>query len=626
MNYISAENIGKSFSDRWLFRNISFGVSRGEKVAIVGPNGIGKSTLLNILAGTLPADEGKVSTRREITIGFLSQNPEFREDLTILDTLFSTQHPALAAIKAYEHALAHPENDDLLDKAITQMDVSKAWEYETDVKQILGKLDLHDLDKKISQLSGGQKKRVALAQVLIEQPDLLIMDEPTNHLDLGAIEWLEHHLSSQSVTLILITHDRYFLDAVTNTIVEIDRGQLYRYQGNYAYFLEKKAEREAQLTAETDKARNLLRKELEWMRRMPKARGTKAKYRIDAFYELKEKAAGSKANAQLELSVKTTRLGNKIIELEHVNKAFGNQKMVDDFTYVFKKHDRIGIVGKNGIGKTTFLNLLTGRLQPDSGTVDKGDTTQFGYYTQQELVYKENQRVIEMVTEIAEVVTLANGQTLTASQFLNLFLFPPAKQWDMVAKLSGGEKRRLQLLRVLIKNPNFLILDEPTNDLDLATLNVLEDFLENFGGCLLLVSHDRYFMDRLVEHLFVFEGDGKIRDFPGNYTDYREWLDEKEAQEKTVSSKNTKTPVETTAPVATVEPAKRKLSFKEQKEYETLEKEIETLEQRKAQLVASLSAGSENHAEIAGWSKEIELIEKELAAKSDRWLELAEYI
>ncbi|MDJ1485698.1 ABC-F family ATP-binding cassette domain-containing protein [Cytophagaceae bacterium YF14B1] len=626
MNYISAENIGKSFSDRWLFRNISFGVSRGEKVAIVGPNGIGKSTLLNILAGSLPADEGKVSTRKEISIGFLSQNPDFEQDLSIMDTLFSTGHPALSAIKLYEQAMEHPENSDLMDKAITQMDATKAWEYESEVKQILGKLDIHDLEKKISQLSGGQRKRVALARVLIEHPDLLIMDEPTNHLDLGAIEWLEHHLSSQNITLILITHDRYFLDAVTNTIVEIDRGQLYRYQGNYGYFLEKKAEREAQQTAETEKARNLLRKELEWMRRMPKARGTKAKYRIDAFYELKEKAAGTKANAQLELSVKTTRLGNKIIELDHVYKSFGAQKMVDDFTYVFKKQDRIGIVGKNGIGKTTFLNLLTGNLQPDKGTVDKGDTTQIGYYTQQELVYKDNQRVIELVQEIAEVVTLANGQTLTASQFLNLFLFPPAKQWDLVAKLSGGEKRRLQLLRVLIKNPNFLILDEPTNDLDLTTLNVLEDFLENFGGCLLLVSHDRYFMDRLVDHLFVFEGEGKIRDFPGNYTDYREWLEDKDEQEKVQAQKASKPEpvVQTSTP--TQETAKRKLSFKEQKEYETLEKEIEELEEKKSKLVAKLNTGSPNHEEITGWAKEIETIERTLGTKTDRWLELAEYI
>jgi len=626
MNYISAENIGKSFSDRWLFRSLSFGVSKGEKVAIVGPNGIGKSTLLSILAGTLSPDEGKVSTRREITVGFLSQNPELDLDMTILDTLFATQHPALAAIKAYEYALANIDKPELFEDAITRMDITKAWDYETQVKQILGRLDIHDLDKTIRQLSGGQRKRVALARILIEQPDLLILDEPTNHLDLGAIEWLEHYLSGQSVTLILITHDRYFLDAVTNTIVEIDRGQLYRYQGNYAYFLEKKGEREAQQTAETEKARNLLRKELEWMRRMPKARGTKAKYRVDAFYELKEKAAGTKANAQLDLSVKATRMGNKIIELDHVHKAFGSQQLVRDFSYVFKKQDRIGIVGKNGVGKTTFLNLLTGQLAPDGGTIDKGETTQIGYYTQQELVYDENQRVIELVQEIAEVVTLANGQTLTASQFLNLFLFPPAKQWDMVAKLSGGEKRRLQLLRVLIRNPNFLILDEPTNDLDLTTLNVLEDFLDNFGGCLLLVSHDRYFMDRLVEHLFVFEGEGQIRDFPGNYTDYREWLEEKEAQQKIVAQKTPKPQADTPAPVSVPDAPKRKLSFKEQKEYETLEKEIEQLEAKKAGLVAKLNAGSPSHEEITAWAREIESIGHEIATKSDRWLELAEYV
>ena len=634
MNYLSAETISKAFSDRWLFRNISFGVSKGEKVAIVGPNGVGKSTLLNILAGSLTPDEGRVSTRKEITIGFLSQNPDFDLNLTILDTLFSTQHPALRAIKSYEQAMAHPEDMDLLETAITQMDATKAWDYETQVKQMLGALDIHDLDKTVGQLSGGQRKRVALARVLIEQPDLIILDEPTNHLDLQAIEWLEDYLSSQNMTLLLITHDRYFLDAVTNVIVEIDQGQLYRYQGNYGYFLEKKGEREAQQTAETDKARNLMRKELEWMRRMPKARGTKAKYRVDAFYDLQAKAAGNKAAAQMELSVQTKRLGGKIIELEKVSKSFDGKMLVRDFSHVFKKQDRIGIVGRNGVGKTTFLNMLTGSLLPDSGTIDRGETMQFGYYTQQELVYKENQRVIELVQEIAEVITVAGGQTMTASQFLNLFLFPPAKQWDLVAKLSGGEKRRLQLLRVLIKNPNFLILDEPTNDLDLATMNVLEEFLDSFGGCLILVSHDRYFMDRLVEHLFVFEGDGNIRDFPGNYTDYREWLEEKEAQEKVqekkiVSAKTAK-PAEANrqpTPVAVETPKipKRKLSFKEQKEHETLEKEIAELERQKAQIIVKMTAGSSSHAELSAWAKENQTIERQLETKSGRWLELGEF-
>lgn len=632
MNYLSAETISKAFSDRWLFRNISFGVSKGEKVAIVGPNGVGKSTLLNILAGSLTPDEGRVSTRKEITIGFLSQNPDFDLNLTILDTLFSTQHPALRAIKSYEQAMAHPEDMDLLETAITQMDATKAWDYETQVKQMLGALDIHDLDKTVGQLSGGQRKRVALARVLIEQPDLIILDEPTNHLDLQAIEWLEDYLSSQNMTLLLITHDRYFLDAVTNVIVEIDQGQLYRYQGNYGYFLEKKGEREAQQTAETDKARNLMRKELEWMRRMPKARGTKAKYRVDAFYDLQAKAAGNKAAAQMELSVQTKRLGGKIIELEKVSKSFDGKMLVRDFSHVFKKQDRIGIVGRNGVGKTTFLNMLTGSLLPDSGTIDRGETMQFGYYTQQELVYKENQRVIELVQEIAEVITVAGGQTMTASQFLNLFLFPPAKQWDLVAKLSGGEKRRLQLLRVLIKNPNFLILDEPTNDLDLATMNVLEEFLDSFGGCLILVSHDRYFMDRLVEHLFVFEGDGNIRDFPGNYTDYREWLEEKEAQEKVqekkiVSAKTAK-PAEANrqpTPVETPKIPKRKLSFKEQKEYETLEKEIAELERQKAQIIVKMTAGSSSHAELSAWAKENQTIERQLETKSGRWLELGEF-
>ncbi len=622
MNFLSAETVAKSFGDRWLFRSISFGVSQGEKVAIVGPNGIGKSTLLNILAGKLQPDEGRVSVRKEIKMGFLSQNPDFDVNLTILDTLFAAQNPALKAIKAYEHALEHIEQTELLEYAIEQMDNYSAWDYEAQVRQILGKLGIHDLDRTINKLSGGQRKRVALARVLIEQPDLLILDEPTNHLDLEAIEWLENYLSTQNTTLLLITHDRYFLDAVSNVIVEIDRGQLYRYQGNYGYFLEKKSEREAQQTAETEKARNLLRKELDWMRRQPKARGTKAKYRVDAFYDLKDKAAGQKAAAQLELSVKTMRVGNKIIELDHVCKSFGDQKIVDNFSHVFKKQDRIGIVGKNGVGKTTFLNMLTGTLAPDSGTIDKGDTIQFGYYTQQELVYKENQRVIELVQEIAEVVTLANGQQLTASAFLTLFLFPPAKQWDMVAKLSGGEKRRLQLLRILIKNPNFLILDEPTNDLDLTTLNVLEDFLDNFGGCLMLVSHDRYFMDRLVEHLFVFEGDGKIRDFTGNYTDYREWL--KEQENAPIVAEKTPVPVAKTEQPQPVVTSKRKLSFKEQKEYEQLEGEIAKLEIRKKELVGKLTIGSDDHAELTQWAKEIQDLENQIDTKSIRWLELGE--
>ncbi|QHT69178.1 ABC-F family ATP-binding cassette domain-containing protein [Rhodocytophaga rosea] len=620
MNYLSAESVSKSFSDKWLFKNVSIGISKGERVALVGINGSGKSTLLNILAGTLLPDEGKVSTRKEITVGYLGQHPQFEEEKTVLDTLFSSKNPALEAVKLYEQALEGTAN---IDEAIEKMDAMKAWDYESKIKQIMGKLGIHDLDKPVKYLSGGQRKRVAMARVLIEQPDLLIMDEPTNHLDLETIEWLENLIATQQQTLLLVTHDRYFLDRVANEIVEITNGQLYRYKGNYSYFLEKKAERELAQEAETDKAKNLMRKELEWMRRQPKARGTKSKSRIDAFYDLKDKASRQNTNATMELSVKTTRQGGKIIEVEKLNKSFGNQPLVKDFSYVFKKLDKIGIIGKNGVGKTTFLNMLTGKLQPDSGSIDAGSTTTFGYYTQDDFQFREDQRVIDVVLEIAEVVSLANGQTVTASQFLQYFQFNGPMQYSFVSKLSGGEKRRLQLLKVLIKNPNFLILDEPTNDLDIVTLNILEDFLQNFPGCLLIVSHDRYFMDQLVEHLFVFEGEGKIRDFPGNYTDYREWLEEEKGQKESPLAKNA--PVHPVTKQEIASPSgKRKISFKEKQEYEQLEKEIDALETEKKKLIIKLNAGSANHQELSQWASHIEEIDRKLAVKSDRWLELGE--
>ncbi len=625
MNYLSAENISKAFSDRWLFRNVTFGIARGEKVALVGANGSGKSTLLSILAGLLPPDDGRVSVRKEVTVGFLNQSPSFDEESTIMDTLFASGHPALKAIQLYEKALEHPEDTAGMEKAIIQMDALKAWDFETQVKQILGKLGIGELDRQVKKLSGGQRKRVALARVLIEEPDLLILDEPTNHLDLDAIEWLEGRLAASTQTLILVTHDRYFLDRVSTDIIELDQVQLHRYKGNYSYFLEKKAERQASQAAETEKARNLLRKELDWMRRQPRARGTKAKYRVDAFYDLQDKAKGPGSDGKLELSVKTTRVGNKILQLDGVKKFFGVQPIVKDFTYTFLRGDRLGIVGKNGVGKTTFLNLITGKLPPDSGTIDKGDTITFGYYTQDDLVFREEQRVIDIVQEIAEVVQMANGQTVTASQFLQLFRFPPAVQYSMVSKLSGGERRRLQLLKVLIKNPNFLILDEPTNDLDLDTINVLEDFLENFPGCLIIVSHDRYFMDRLVDHLFVFEGAGQIRDFPGNYTDYREWLEEEELLRKEAAVKSTA--ASAVRPVATpVSTDKKKLSFKEKQEYERLEGEIDRLETRKKELVGKMNNGTVSHEELMQWSREIEGIEADINTRSDRWLELGEYL
>ncbi|WP_114778637.1 ABC-F family ATP-binding cassette domain-containing protein [Botryobacter ruber] len=622
MNYLSAENIAKSFGDRWLFKNLNFGLSQGQRVALVGVNGSGKTTLLNVLAGKLPPDEGSVSTRKEITVGYLGQNPEFDEELTVQQNIFSGQSEVLDLIRDYEAALADPSTSAArMQQLMERMEELQAWDFELKVKQILSKLGINNLDTPVKTLSGGQRKRVAMARVLIEEPDLLILDEPTNHLDLDTIEWLENLLSTQNTTLLMVTHDRYFLDKVANEIAELDNGQLYTYKGNYSYFVEKKAAREESEAAETEKARNLMRKELDWIRRQPKARGTKAKYRVDAFEELKEKAAKKVAGPALELSVKTTRQGGKIIEVDHISKSFGEKKIVDNFSYVFKKKDRIGIVGPNGAGKSTFLNMLTGKLAPDSGTVEAGQTTVFGYYTQDELTFKEDQRVIDIVKEIAEVVEMANGEVITAAQFLQHFQFAPPQQYTFVSKLSGGEKRRLQLLRVLIKNPNFLILDEPTNDLDIITLNILEDFLLNFNGCLLMVSHDRYFMDRLVDHLFVFEGKGKIRNFPGNYTDYREWLKEQENQ-PAEQKPAIPAPV---APKQEQPSGKRKATYNEKKEYETLEKEIEQLEARKTELTEAMTAGTTtDHTQLTSWATELETINEQLEEKEFRWLELAE--
>ncbi len=623
MNYLSAENISKNFSERWLFKNLNFGIGQGQRIVLVGVNGSGKTSLLNILAGHLAPDEGSVSVRKGITVGYLGQNPEFDEALTVNETIFSGQSEVLDAIRDYELCISHPDTTgEKMQEVMDRMDELQAWDFEVRVKQILSQLGIQDLDVTVKSLSGGQRKRVAMARVLIEEPDLLILDEPTNHLDLPTIEWLENLLSTQNTTLLMVTHDRYFLDKVANEIAELDQGELYSYKGNYSYFLEKKAEREHAAVAETEKARNLMRKELEWIRRQPKARGTKAKYRVDAFEDLKEKAAKKTTGPQLELSVKTTRQGGKIIEVDHISKSFGSKKIVDDFSYVFKKKDRLGIVGPNGAGKSTFLNMLTGVLKPDSGIIDPGQTTVFGYYTQQELIYKDDQRVIDIVKEIAEVVEMANGEVITASQFLQHFQFPPAQQYTFVSKLSGGEKRRLQLLRVLIKNPNFLILDEPTNDLDIVTLNILEDFLLNFGGCLLIVSHDRYFMDRLVEHLFIFEGEGKIRNYPGNYTDYREWQKEQEKLEQEVKQ----TPVPAPVSKTTEQPvAKRKASYTEQKEFERLEQEIEELGNRKVEVIEIMNAGTTtDHAQISSLAKELNTIDEQLEEKEFRWLELSE--
>jgi ATP-binding cassette subfamily F protein uup len=632
MNLLSAENLSKNYADRWLFRELNFGLQQGQRVALVGINGSGKTTLLRILAGLEPPDTGDVSVRKDIRVSFLGQQPVFDEALTVEQTIFASQNDTLAAIRDYEHVVNdpnHSSND--LQRVMELMDTYNAWDYDAQVKQILGRLGILGdlLERPVNKLSGGQRKRVALARVLIEEPDVLILDEPTNHLDLATIEWLENRLASPSLTLLMVTHDRYFLDKVANEIVELDQGRVHRYQGNYSYFVEKKAEREQMETVEVEKARNLLRKELEWMRRQPQARGTKQKARIDAFYDTQEKAKGRIKGPEMELSVKTTRQGGKIIEVEHLHKQFGGKVVLDDFSYVFKKKDRIGLIGPNGAGKSTLLNMLTGKLTPDSGVVDAGQTTVFGYYTQTELEFDPNQRVIDIVKEVAEVVEMADGSQVTASQFLQHFQFPPAQQYTLVSKLSGGEKRRLQLLRVLIKNPNFLILDEPTNDLDIITLNILEDFLLNFQGCLIIVSHDRYFMDALVEQVFALEPGGKIRQFPGNYTDYREWQKDQDAETAARPPKATASaapvavpPTPAAAPAA----AKRKATFAEKKEYETLEKELEQLETLKQQLIEKLNSGTGSHQELADWAAQLKRTDHDLDTKGERWLELAEFV
>lgn len=631
MNYLSAENIAKSYGDRILFKNVNFGISRGDKIAIVGANGSGKTTLLSILSGIVPPEDGLVSHRKDITVGYLDQQPDLNDALTVMELILAGESAQLEAVRAYETALAH-NNPAELERAMVLMEKHEAWDYEAQVRQILGELGIHDVEQSVGTLSGGQRKRVALARVMIQNPDLLILDEPTNHLDLEAIEYLENFLTTSNGTLLMVSHDRYFLDVVCNQIVELDGGQLYSYKGNYAYFLEKKAERLAIEAAELDKNRNTFRRELEWMRRQPKARSTKAKYREDAFDDLKDKVSGKRGAAELDLNLRTSRLGSKIMEVENLSKRFGDKVLLDHFTYTFKRFDRVGLIGKNGMGKTTLLEMMTGKLRPDSGVITTGGTVNFGYFTQSDINIPENQRVIDVVQDVAEVMKLATGETVTASQLLHHFLFDRQKQYDYVHKLSGGEKRRLQLLLVLVKNPNFLVLDEPTNDLDITTLNVLEEFLLNFPGCILIVTHDRYFMDRLVDHVFVLEGEGKVRDFPGNYTDYRDWRDnqpKKTESSGTAAAKNQKAVTEVKEATGSVspspEPAKKRLSFKEQKEYENLEKEIEDLEQRKAGVLDQLNSGG-HHEQLTAWARELEEIDQQLTAKSDRWLELAEYL
>ena len=624
MNYLSVDDISKSFGERVLFRNISFGIEQGQKVALVGVNGSGKTTLLKILAGIDVPDKGEVVVNNSVKIAYLEQQPEFGDTDDIIEAVLGGDKKMAQLISKYEHHLKLAETDpksmEIIGELIEEMDKADAWTYESQIKEVLGKLGIHDLEKKISDMSGGQKKRVGLAKALIEKPDLVILDEPTNHLDLEAIEWLEGFLSSSQMGIIMVTHDRYFLEQVTNEIIELDNEQVYRYSGNYSYFLEKKSEREQMAQSEKGKAANLFKKELDWIRRQPKARGTKAKYRVDAFEGIKEKAHQNLDKVELELDINQRRQGGKILEIEDITKSFGNQSIIKPFSYIFKKGERVGIVGKNGAGKSTFLNLLTGALQPDTGKIDKGQTTVFGYYKQQEPSFKPGMKVIEVVQEVAEIVTLSNGSTVSASKFLTQFNFSAKAQYDYVDKLSGGEKRRLQLLRVLIENPNFLILDEPTNDLDLITLRTLEEFLYSFQGCLIIVSHDRYFMDSLVNHLFVFEKNKAIVDFPGNYTTYRNSEQANAQEESTPKAKQEKQ--KNIVKAATDE---RKLSYAEKREFEQLEKDIEQLNNKKDELNQLLVSGENDHEKLTQWGVELKQVEEEIDAKELRWLELSEY-
>ena len=617
MNYLSVQDLGKSYGVQTLFKGLNFGVDQGQKVALVARNGTGKTTILRVLAGLEPPDTGEIVYRKGIQVAFLKQESDFGDAKTVFEAIYESENPILLAIRAYEAALLNPDDTNIFQKAFDQIDRMEAWDYEVKVKTILSKLKLDNLQQEVSILSGGQRKRLSLAKILIDQPDFLILDEPTNHLDLEMIEWLQEYLSKEQITLFIVTHDRYFLDAICNEILELEEGNLYRYKGNYTYYLEKKEERQAILQTNIDKAKNLYSKELEWMRRQPKARGTKSKARIESFYDVEKSAKKKIKNDKIQLEVQMTRLGSKILELHKVSKAYGDLKILDQFTYTFKKRDRVGIVGKNGVGKTTVLNMLTGTESIDAGKIVVGDTVEIGYYTQKGMKMDEGKRVIEIVRDIADYIPLVGGRKMTAAQLLERFLFSKDAQWKHVSVLSGGEKKRLYLLTILMKNPNFLILDEPTNDLDLITLKVLEEFLEEFEGCIITVSHDRYFMDRLVDHLFIFEGEGQVRDFPGNYTDYRVNISN-DAKLKQTKSKD-KVIVKNN-----VAEQKRKLTYKEKKEYDTIESVIDALEQEKTIIGAQFNDPDLNPEKMKELGKRIKEIDDEIAEKTDRWMELAE--
>ena len=616
MNYLSVENISKSYGERVLFDNVSFGINKDQKIAFIAKNGSGKTTIMNMINGLDEPDTGQVVVRKEINMAFLSQNNNLQDELTIEENIFASDNEILKVIERYEKALENPNDEEAYQRAFDDMDRHNAWDFETQFKQILFKLKLEDLKMKVKNMSGGQKKRLSLAIILISKPDLLILDEPTNHLDLEMIEWLEDYFAKENITLFMVTHDRFFLERVCNEIIELDNGKIYQYKGNYSYYLAKKEERLTSENATIDKAQNLFVKELAWMRRQPKARTTKSKSRQDDFYKIKEVAESRRKENVVELEINMERMGSKIIEMVKLNKNFPDRTILKDFSYSFQRGERIGIIGKNGTGKSTFLNILTQTIQPDSGKVIIGDTIKIGYYTQSGINPKPGQKVIDIIKEYGEYIPLTKGKIISASQLLERFLFDAKKQYDFVEKLSGGELKRLYLCTVLIQNPNFLILDEPTNDLDIVTLNVLESFLLDYPGCLLVVSHDRYFMDKIVDHLFVFRGEGEIEDFPGNYSDFRAYEDSAEPKVlNSVSTEKTNWKEKQTATTG--------LSFNEQKEFNKIEKEIKDLEYNKKQIEQEFADGKVSDDMIEAKANELQKIIKSLEDKEERWFELS---
>ncbi len=618
MNYVSVENIAKAFGERILFKNISFGINEGQKIGFVAKNGTGKTSLLDIIAGDEKPDEGQVVYRKNLKVAFLSQEPNLDPNLTIEQTIFASDNETLQVINNYEKALQNPDDTEAYQHAFEQMDAINAWDFETQYKQILFKLKLENLNKKVQDLSGGQKKRLALANILLSKPNLLYLDEPTNHLDLEMIEWLEEYFAKENFTLFMVTHDRYFLENVCNEIVELENGKLYSYKGNYQYYLDNKEARITNEQTATDKAKQLYKKELDWMRRQPKARTTKSKSRIDDFFEIKERAHKRRNDHQVQLEINMERMGSKILELHKISKSFENNLLLDKFEYVFKKGERIGIIGKNGTGKSTFLNMITGSIAPDHGKIVIGDTIKFGYYTQGGITIKEGQKVIEVIREFGDYIPLKKGRQISAQQLLERFLFDRKKQYDFVEKLSGGERKRLYLCTVLIQNPNFLILDEPTNDLDIVTLNVLENFLLDFPGCLLVVSHDRYFMDKIVDHLFIFKGHGVIQDFPGNYTDYRVYENSKEPETKNTENEEPK------AKKTWKKDSKKGLSFNEQKEFNKIERDLKKLELQKKEIEDLFAEGTLETEKINSESQKLQKIIKQIEENEMRWFELSE--